>query len=212
VQRLGTAAWVRGLQQLGFGLLVALLVLFPAVNELAVENYDALPLAVTLAALPLVLAMGIAEGLSHRYRARMQRLLEGTPSPVAFAAAARRTFHRYLLVFTGSLLVLSAVVGAAVAVLSGAVDTRYVLLGLDYALIGPALFAAMLLGMLGRAERVLETLAAGVVALAAFEVYAAARTATDVEALVCFGVVGAAILVAHLVLVRRCVVVPVHHR
>jgi hypothetical protein len=104
------------------------------------------------------------------------------------------------------------VVGGAVGALSGAVDTRYVLLALDYAVIGPSLFAAMLLSMLGRAGRVLEIFAVAVVALAAFELHAAVQAATDIEALIWFGVVGAATLVVHLVLVRRCVVVPVHHR
>jgi hypothetical protein len=212
VQRLGAPAWMRGLQQFGFGLLVALLVLFPAVNELVVENYDALPLSVTLAALPLVLAMGVAEGLLHRYRARTQGLLESTSSATTFARAALRTLRWYQLGFAASLVALSAAVGGVVAALSGAVDTRYLLLALDYAVIGPALFAAMLLSMLGRAGRVLEIFALAVVALAAFELHAAVQAATDIEALIWFGVVGAATLVAHLVLVRRCVVVPVHHR
>ena len=83
----------RGLQQFGFGLLVPLVVLFPAVNELVNENYDALPLSVTLAALPLVLAMGVAEGLLHRYRARMQSLLGATSSSTTFARAARRALR-----------------------------------------------------------------------------------------------------------------------
>ncbi|MDT0350324.1 hypothetical protein [Pseudonocardia charpentierae] len=212
VQRLGAPTWMRGLQQFGFGLLVALLVLFPAVNELVVENYDALPLSVTLAALPLVLAMGVAEGLLHRYRARTQSLLDATSSATTFARAALRTLRRYQLVFAGSLVALSALVGGAVAALSGAVDTRYLLLALDYAVIGPALFAAMLLSMLGRAGRVLEIFALAVVALAAFELHAAVQAATDIEALIWFGVVGAATLLVLLVLVRRCVVVPVHHR
>jgi hypothetical protein len=211
-QRLGLAAWVRGLQQFGFGLLVALVVLFPAVNELVNENYDALPLSVTLAALPLVLAMGVAEGLLHRYRARMQSLLGSTSSSAAFARSARRALRGHQLVFAASLVALSAAVGGAVAALSGAVDTRYVLLAVDYAVLGPALFAAMLLSMLGRAERVVETMSAAVVALSAFELHAATQAATDTEALVWFGIVGAVTLVVHVVLVRRCVVVPVHHR
>ena len=95
VQRLGAPAWMRGLQQFGFGLLVALLVLFPAINELVVENYDALPLSVTLAALPLVVAMGVAEGLLHRFRARTQSLLASTSSSAAFARSALRTLLRY---------------------------------------------------------------------------------------------------------------------
>ena len=57
-----------------------------------------------------------------------------------------------------------------------------------------------------------EALAAAVAALAAFELHAAVEAATDTEALIWFGIVGAAVLVVHLVLVRRCVTVPVHHR
>ena len=211
-QRLGPAAWARGLQQFAFGLLVALVVLFPAVNELVNENYDALPLSVTLAALPLVLSMGVAEALLHRYRARVQRLLDGTASPAAFARSTHRALAGHQLVFAAALAALSLAVGGAVTALSGAVDTRYVLLALDYAVLGPALFAAMLLSLLGRAERVVETLAAAVAALAAFELHAAVEAATDTEALIWFGIVGAAVLVVHLVLVRRCVTVPVHHR
>ena len=212
VQRLGAAAWSRGLQQFVFGLLVALVVLFPAVNELVNENYNALPLSVTLAALPLVLAMGVAEGLLHRYRARMHDLLGGTGSPAVFSRAARRALAGHQLVFAATLMALSGAVGGVVAALSGAVDLRYVLLALDYAVLGPALFAAMLLSLLGRADRVLETLGAGAVALAAFELHAATQAATDTEALIWFGIVGAVLLVVHLVLVRRCVTVPVHHR
>jgi len=70
----------------------------------------------------------------------------------------------------------------------------------------------MLLSMLGRAERVVETMSAAVVALSAFELHAATQAATDTEALVWFGIVGVVTLVVHVVLVRRCVVVPVHHR
>ena len=114
--------------------------------------------------------------------------------------------------FAASLVALSAVVGGAVAALSGPWTRATSSWRVDYAVLGPALFAAMLLSMLGRAERVLETLAAAVVALAAFELHAATEAATDTEALVWFGIVGAVTLVVHLVLVRRCVAVPVHHR
>jgi hypothetical protein len=167
---------------------------------------------VTLAALPLVLAMGVAEGLLYRYRARMHDLLGGTASPGVFSRAARRALAGHQLVFAAALVALSGAVGGLVAALSGAVDLRYVLLALDYAVLGPALFAAMLLSLLGRAGRVLETLGAGAVALAAFELHAATQAATDTEALIWFGIVGAVLLVVHLVLVRRCVTVPVHHR
>jgi hypothetical protein len=142
----------------------------------------------------------------------MQSLLSSTSSSAAFARSARRALRGHQLVFAGSLVALSVAVGGAVAALSGAVDTRYVLLAVDYAVLGPALFAAMLLSMLGRAERVVETMSAAVVALAAFELHAATQPATDAEALAWFGIVGAVTLVVHVILIRRCVIVPVHHR
>ena len=185
--------------------------MFPAINELVDENYDALPLSVTLAAIPLVLAMGVAETRLHRFRAAMAALLAarrrqpssparpGAPcsgtsscSPSRSCCCRRRWGRR----------------GRA----SGPPDVRYLLLALDYVVLGVALFAAMLLSLLGRADRVLETLGAGAVALAAFELHAATQAATDTEALIWFGIVGAVLLVVHLVLVRRCVTVPVHHR
>ena len=81
--------------------------LFPAVNELVNENYDALPLSVTLAALPLVLAMGVAEGLLYRYRARMYDLLAATASPTVFSRSARRALAGHQLVFAATLVALS---------------------------------------------------------------------------------------------------------
>ena len=88
-------------------------------------------------------------------------------------------------------MALSGAVGGVVAALSGAVDLRYVLLALDYAVLGPALFAAMLLSLLGRADGCSRRSARAVVALAAFELHAATQAATDTEALIWFGIVGA---------------------
>ena len=211
-QRLGAAAWVTAFQQLCFGLLVALVVLFPAVNELVNQNYDALPLSVTLAALPLVLSMGVAETLLRRFRVRIAALLATTSSSAAFARSARRAVLRHHLAFTLPLVTMSAVLDLAVTAVTGPVDARYGLLAIGYVVLGIAIFAAMLLSFMGRTPRVLSTLAGAVVALAAFEVRAAAEPVSDTEALAWLATVAAVTLVAHLVLVRRYVAVPVSHR
>jgi hypothetical protein len=210
-QRLGAAAWWAATWQFCHGLLVALLVLFPALNELLNENYDALPLSVTLAALPLVLAMGIAEALIHRFRRRMTALLAATSSPTVFARSARRVLLRYELAFALPLVALSAVLGL-VMLASATWDVRYGLLTFGYVALGVALFAAMLLNLMGLIGRVLATLSAQVVALAALEVHAAARPVADTAALAWFGIVAAVGLVVCLALARRYVTVPVRHR
>jgi hypothetical protein len=210
-QRLGAAAWGAAGAQFCHGLLVALLVLFPALNELRNENYDALPLSVTLAALPLVLAMGIAEALIHRFRRRMTALLAATSSPAVFARSARRVLLRYELAFALPLVALSAVFGL-VMLASAVRDVRYALLTFGYVVLGVALFGAMLLNLMGLIGRVLATLGAQVVALAAVEAHAAVRPLTDTAALAWFAIVAVVGLVVRLALVRRYVTVPVRHR
>ena len=185
------------------------MVLFPALNELANENYDALPLSVTLAAVPLVLAMGIAEALLHRFRKRMTALLAATSSPTVFARSARRVLLRYELAFVLPLIAMSAVLGLVVIDGAGASDVRYGLLALDYVALGVAFFGAMLLNLMGLLARVLATLGAQVLALAALEVHAASRPVTDTAALAWLGIVAAVGVVAHLALARRYVTVPV---
>ena len=188
------------------------MVLFPAVNELVNQNYDALPLSVTLAALPLVLSMGVAETLLRRFRVRIAALLATTSSSAEFARSARRAVLRHHLAFTLPLVTMSAVLDLAVTAVTGPVDARYGLLAIGYVVLGIAIFAAMLLSFMGRTPRVLSTLAGAVVALAAFEVRAAAEPVSDTEALAWLATVAAVTLVAHLVLVRRYVAVPVSHR
>ena len=134
----------------------------PRSNELVNENYDALPLAVTLAALPLVLAW-----VSQR------ACCTATGPGCTTCSAARRRPPRsperhgapcagHQLVFAATLVALSASGGRRWSPpCPGPWTLRYVLLALDYAVLGPALFAAMLLSLLGRADRVLETLGAG---------------------------------------------------
>jgi hypothetical protein len=211
-QRLGATAWATALQQACYGLLVAVAVLFPAINELVNDNYDALPLSVTLAALPLVVSMGIAEILLTRFRSRMSALLATTSSSAAFARSARRALLRYEVAFVVPLAATSAALGVAVEGVTGTLDARYGLLAGGYVVLGTAIFTAMLLNLLGRGRRVLATLAATVAALVAFEVHAVSVTATDTEALAWLAIVATVTLVVHLVLVRRYVAVPVSHR
>jgi hypothetical protein len=210
-QRLGAPAWGTALQQWCYGLLVAVVVLFPAINELVNQNYDALPLSVTLAALPLVLAMGVAEILLHRFRARMARLLATSSSSAAFARAARRALFRYHVAFALPLAAMSAALGLVVARVVG-VDARYGLLALGYVVLGTAVFAAMLLNVLGRTSWVLATLGATVVALAAFEVRAAVAPLSDTAALAWLAAAATLTLLTHVLLLRRVVVIPVSHR
>jgi hypothetical protein len=191
---------------------VAAVVLFPAVNELVNQNYAALPLSVTLAALPLVLSMGVAETLLRRFRSRIGALLAATSSSAAFARAARRAALGHHLAFVLTLVTMSALLDVAVTAVSGPVDTRYGLLAVGYVVLGTAVFAALLLNLMGRTGRVLTTLAGAVMALAALEVRAATEPLSDTVALAWLVVVATVTLVVHLVLVRRYVAVPVSHR
>jgi hypothetical protein len=211
-QRLGASAWAAALQQFCFGLLVATVVLFPAINELVNQNYDALPLSVTLAALPLVLSMGVAETVLRQFRSRIGSLLAATSSSAAFARAARRAVLGHHLAFVLPLVTMSALLDVAVTAVSGPVDTRYGLLAVAYVVLGTAVFAALLLNLMGRTGRVLATLAGAVVALAALEVRAATEPLSDTVALAWLVLVATVTLVVHLVLVRRYVAVPVSHR
>jgi hypothetical protein len=210
-QRLGAAAWGTAAKQWCYGLLLAVVVLFPATNELLNQNYDALPLSVTLAALPLVLSMGVAETLLHRFRARMADLLATSSSSAAFARAARRAVSRYHVAFVLPLAAMSAALGLVVARVAG-FDVRYGLLALAYVVLGTAVFAAMLLNLLGRTSWVLATLGTTVAALAAFEVRATVVPLRDTAALAWLATVATLTLLAHVVLVRCVVVVPVSHR
>ena len=70
VSVLPSAAWSQAGAQVGFGLFVAVLVLFPALEQLLDPGFDPLPLSLTSLALPLVLTMGVAEWLVVRFRSR----------------------------------------------------------------------------------------------------------------------------------------------
>jgi hypothetical protein len=156
--------------------------------------------------------MGVAETLLRRFRVRIAALFATTSSSAAFARSARRAVLRHHLAFTLALVMMSAVLDLAVTAVTGPVDARYGLLAIGYVVLGIAIFAAILLSFMGRTRRVLTTLAGAVVALAAFEVRAAAEPVSDTAALAWLTIVAAVTLVARLVLVRRYVAVPVSHR
>ncbi|GAA1867991.1 hypothetical protein GCM10009836_55570 [Pseudonocardia ailaonensis] len=197
--------------QVVYGLMVSMLVLHPALFELTVLNYESLPLSVTLAALPLVLGMGVAEILLRDHRRRSARLLEAAHSTAEFARAMRRELLAAHLKFAGSLLAMTVVLGALGALLFGLDDARYVLLGLDYALLGTAIFGAMVLNLLGRIETVLLTCGIAAAVLVAVHVVAD-RTVSDLTAIIWQTGVAAVLLVAHSVLVHRQAALPVAHR
>jgi hypothetical protein len=208
-QPLPRAVWPGALMHAAYGLLIALLVLYPALNELLTENYEALPLSVTLAALPLVLSMGVAEGLLHEHRRTVRRLLATTASPAEFARAARRALGWTQLRFAGVLAALTSVLALGVATL-GPADARVFLIGADYLLIGTAVFAAMALILMGRIGIVLAGLTAAVAALLAFNVAANFMT-TDSASLLWLGAVGAVLSAVFAALVHRYIVRTVSH-
>ncbi|GAA4676777.1 hypothetical protein GCM10023215_06470 [Pseudonocardia yuanmonensis] len=194
--------------QVGQGLFVAVLVVFPAIDHLVDPGFDPLPLSVTLLALPLVLGMGLAESLAQRFRARCVALLAEERSTARFAVRALWLAVRAHLVFAGALA--AAMAGAVL--LAGSGDPRAVLLGADYLVLGTALFAATLLGLLGRGDRVLLVLAAGVTALAALLAHGGHPHLSSTTAIVWHLGVGTAMLLVLAVQVRRTVGIPVRHR
>lgn len=164
-QRLHRRVWGTVAIQTCYGLLAALLVLFPALAELINPNYESLPLSVTVAALPLVLGMGLAELLVHRFRRRVRDLLATTASARDFARRVRvRAFADQLLLAV-ALAVLTAAVAALASWIFGPVDRQYWLLGLAYVLLGTALFGAMLLNLMGWGLAVLAALGCGALVL-----------------------------------------------
>lgn len=226
-QPLGPRAWTRAGVQTLAGLLVGLLVVFPAVDQLVRPSFDPLPLSVTVVALPLVLAMGLAESLALRLRRRFRALLATTPSAAVFARSARRaTLGAQLqlgtaLAATTGAVVLAVVLGpaptasgAVSAALSGAphVEPRLLLLAADYVVLGTVLFTATMLGVLGAGGRAVVVLAAGVLALGGFVLAALDVPTPGWVPLACHAGVGAALLLVLGVLLLRRVARPVHHR
>jgi hypothetical protein len=210
-QPLPRATLVNSGLQVVYGLMISMLVLHPALFELTVLNYESLPLSVTLAALPLVLGMGVAEILLRDHRRKAARLLAASRSTAQFARAMRRELLRAHLRFAGSLVAMTVVLGALGALLFGLDDLRYVLLGLDYALLGTAIFGAMVLNLLGRIETVLVTCGVAAAILVCVHVIAD-ESVSDLTAILWQTGVAAALLVAHAVLVHRQAGLPVAHR
>ncbi len=201
-QPLPRTAWTGALLHAAYGLLVALLVLYPAFNELLNENFEALPLSVTLAALPLVLSMGVAEALLVGYVRAVRAILAATGSHAEFARDMRRELTRTQLVFTATLAALTAVLAALTTAVLGAVDDLYMLLGLSYLVLGSAIFAAMVLNLMGRIAVVVATLGTAVAVLLV-STEQADYLVTDETAVIGHGLVAAALLVVHVALARR---------
>ncbi|MGE0296271.1 hypothetical protein [Pseudonocardia sp.] len=213
-QRLARRARVYVGVQVVAGLLVGLLAVFPAVDQLVRPGFDPLPLSVTVVALPLVLGMGLAESLALRLRRRFTTLLATTSSPPVFARAARRATLGAHLVLGAALVVMTAAV--VFAVVHGGhsfgTEPRLLLLAGDYVVLGIALFSATVLAVLGAGGRAVAALAAGVAVLAAFLVLAADEPTPGWVPLACHAAVSTALLLALGVLVHRRVGRPVHHR
>jgi hypothetical protein len=210
-QPLGRPAFAAALVHAGYGLMVALLVLYPAFNELLNENFESLPLSVTLAALPLVLAMGVAESLLYRHRVDVRHMLASTGSPADFARDVRRAVWRAQVQFIGALAAMTGLLGGLAVAVFGLVDMRFVLLGLDYVVLGAAIFAAMVLNLIGQVAVVLTILGGGVGVLVAFTLQAD-HLVDDATALMWHGAVGLAIFAVLAALIRRHTARTVSHR
>lgn len=195
----------------GYGFMIALLVLYPAVNELLNDNFEALPLSLTLAALPLVLSMGIAESLLYEHRADVRRLLASTGSPREFARDVRRAVWRAHLRFVGALAAMTGLLGSVAVAAFGLTDPRFVLLGFDYLVLGAAVFAAMVLNLIGRIAIVLATLGTALAVLLVFTLQSD-YLVDDATALAWHGAVGLALFVVHAALVQRYTARAVSHR
>ncbi|GAA4932052.1 hypothetical protein EV188_103541 [Actinomycetospora succinea] len=212
VSALPRSAWTHAGAQVGFGLFVAVLVLFPALEQLLDPGFDPLPLTLTSLALPLVLTTGVAEWLLVRFRERTGALLAATGSASRFARGARHAALRAHLLYLVALTGATVLFGAAVAVSMPGWDVRLVLLGADYVVLGTALFAAAVATALGRGDRVLALLAAAVAGLAAFIVRGQAVPASGTAAILWHLGTGVVLLAVLGVLVRRSAGVPVRHR
>jgi hypothetical protein len=206
------AAWTQAGGQVGYGLFVAVLVVFPAIDQLVDPGFDPLPLSVTLVALPLVLGMGLAESLVLRFRARCAVLLVEEWSTARFAHRARLMALGLHLKFACALATATVALGAAVVFAGQAWDPRLALLGADYLVLGTVLFAATLLRVLGGGDRVLLVVSGGVTALAAFLAHGGHQHVPGTSAIIWHTGVGVLMLLVLAVQVRRSVGIPVRHR
>ncbi|MGE3289598.1 MAG: hypothetical protein AB7J32_26355 [Pseudonocardia sp.] len=203
-QPLPEETWSGAARHAAYGLFIALLVLYPAFNELLNENFESLPVSVTLAALPLVVGMGIAELLLYDHRRDVRMMLTSTGSPDHFATGVRRALLRTHLQFIAALGAMTVALGGLGVVAFDLTDGRYLLLAVDYLVLGVAIFSAMVLNMLGRITTVLVTLGSGTALLLAFNVAADYRV-PDAAAMTWHGFVALALFAAHALLVRRLV-------
>jgi len=211
-QPLPRSAWRTAGTQTCYGLLVALLVLFPALDQLVHPGFDPLPLSVTAVALPLVLGMGVAESVVLRLRGTMTQLVAATGSTPDFTRAARRATLRAHLGFAAALTAMSAVIWVLVVASGTRPDLRVPLLGADYVVLGTTLFAATVLTVLGHGGRVATVLTGGVVALVAFLALSGQADIPSWVSLAWHTAVGLVLLAVLGVLVRRYAGRPVSYR
>jgi hypothetical protein len=212
VSVLPRAAWAQAGAHVVFGLFVAVVVLFPALEQILDDGFDPLPLSLTSLALPLVLTMGVAEWLVVRFRERTTALLGATGSTRRFALRARHAALRAHLSYVAALTGATVLLGIVIAAASRSWDGRLVLLAADYVVLGTALFAAAMLTALGRSDRVLLLLSGAVAALSAFVVRGQAVPTSGTAAILWHLGTGLVLLVVLALLVRRTAGVPVAHR
>lgn len=211
VNRLVEGVTASALLHCAYGLLVGLLVLFPALNELINNNFESLPLMVTLAALPLVVSMGVAEVLLLDNRRQIAGLLRTTGSVAGFVRSARQEYLVMAGRFAAALSLMTVGLGGLGIALFGFSDIRYLSLGGTYVLLGVAIFAAMVLNMLGRIRLVLPVLGAGAAVLVVFAVGADHRV-SDSAAIAWLAVVTAVMAAVLVAIAYRVVSEAASHR
>ncbi len=105
------AEWLGALPAIGFGLVAAGLLIFPVAA--GVHGRGGINVGALLAALPLSLSMGAAEGSLLWYRRRTQRLLRTTRDLGAFGLRARLVLLAAVLQYVAAA---AALIAAAVAI------------------------------------------------------------------------------------------------
>ncbi|MEV3990794.1 hypothetical protein AB0J57_17980 [Streptomyces sp. NPDC049837] len=211
-QRMSPAMLRGALLNSAFGLLATVLLVYPVVDFLLREGDEAQPLAlpVALAALPLVLSMGVVEVLMYRRRRISARLLASTASPVVFARTACHAFSRLTLYY---LVVLAALSGALyLTTMTFAPHyTPPVSLSLVYLLLGAATFVGMVVNQMGQTRVVLITTSVAVAALFANTLLLDDPFAND-TGMVWYGIVAIALAAAHGTILYRLCRRAVNHR
>jgi hypothetical protein len=143
--------------------------------------------------------VGIAESLLYEFPADVRRLLASTGSPREFARDVRRAVWRAHLRFVGALAAMTGILGSIAVAAFGMTDPRFVLLGLDYLVLGAAVFAAMVLTLIARIAIVFATLGTGAAVLIVFSIQSD-YLVDDAAALARHGAVGLALLAVHAIL------------